>query len=84
MLNILPFRRIRIHQMPDEEVVALVLAVILAHGVARSRNDYQLKVFIGLDQRIDHLHRGSRVYVVIHFPHDQHERTGQQMGVLYV
>ena len=45
-------------------------------------NDDELKVLVGLDERIDHLHCRRRIDIVVEFAHDKHKRTAKQMRIL--
>jgi hypothetical protein len=48
----------------DKEVETLALAVLTAGRVALTRQYYQFKPLICLDQYIDDLHRGRRIDVL--------------------
>ncbi len=74
--------RIHVKQIAHKEVVTLVFAEVLAHGVVGTWNDDELKVLVGLDERIDHLHCRRRIDIVVEFAHDKHKRTAKQMRIL--
>ncbi|MCY1380310.1 hypothetical protein D9M69_681160 [compost metagenome] len=66
-----PFRRIHADQVFYKEISSAVLAVIAPEGVAHARHKQEVYILIGLDDGIDQLEGGGRVYVVIHFAQDQ-------------
>lgn len=70
--------------MADKEVITLVFAKVLSHRVVSSRDNYQFKIFIGFYQSIGHLHGRSRIYIIVQFAYHQHQRTAQQMSIVYI
>ena len=84
LFQFIPTGWVHTEQVAHEEVVALVLAKGLAHGVALAGEEDELKVLVGLDERIHYLHRRGGVYIVVHLAHDKHQRTAQQVSILHI
>ena len=82
--NLVPRRRLHAHEMAHKEVVALVLAEVLTHGVAHAGQDHQLEILARFYQCVGHLHGGCRVHVVVHLAHNEHQRAREQMGVVHI
>ncbi len=55
--RLVPFRRFDAEQMMDEEILEQSLAVSASRSVPASRNQEQVELLVGLDQRIDYLQR---------------------------
>ena len=83
-LHVSPLRRIHSQQMTHEEIIALMLPERLAHSVVCAWDDNKFKVFISLDEGIGNLHSRSGIDIIVQFPHYQHQRALQQMGILHV
>ena len=63
----IPLRRVNAQQILHEEIIALVLSVVLAHGVVGARNDDKLKLLVRLYKGIDQLISAGRIDIIIYF-----------------
>jgi hypothetical protein len=52
--------------------------------MARSGDDEQIEILVGLDERVDDLHRGGWVHVLVEFADDKHQIAGELRGVRHV
>ena len=84
LYKFIPFRGIDSEEVLDEEVVALVLAKGLAHGVMNSREDDKLEVLVCFYQGIHHLVCARRIDIVIHLTYHQHKGTLELVGILHI
>src|SRR5262245_40075383 len=70
--------------MMDEKVLQQPLTIGASRSVPASGNEEQVELFVGFDQRVDHLPGRRRVYVRVHLRDDEQQLSLQTVRVIHI
>src|SRR5206468_5849243 len=82
--DLVPIGRLGAKQVMNKKVLEQSLAVDASSSVSASGNVKQVKLLVGLDQRVDHLQRRRWIDVCVHLSHHKQQLALQTICVIHI